>query len=141
MDKITGQLVAFTTGFSARDVPVSARDKAVEILFDAVACCVAGSASRAAAIVADIAPRLEGRAGATVFGHGFTTTLELAGLANSIMVHAYDYNDAFFGHPSDMIPGVLAVAEDADASGVTCSSPSAWRTRSTEHLRGAPSRS
>ena len=29
----------------------------------------------------------------------------------------YDYNDAYFGHPSDMIPGVLAAGEAAHSSG------------------------
>ncbi|MFV0408913.1 MAG: MmgE/PrpD family protein [Paracoccus sp. (in: a-proteobacteria)] len=55
--------------------------------------------------------------GATVFGHGFRTSPEIAGLANTIMVRTYDSNDAYFGHPSDMIPGILAAGEIVGSSG------------------------
>ena len=42
----------------------------------------------------------------------------VAALANAMLVRAYDYNDAYLGQPSDMIPGVLAAGEVAHASGM-----------------------
>ena len=63
----------------------------------------------AAPMMARVTRRVQSDPGATVFGYGHQTSPELAALANSMMVRAYDYNDAYFGHPSDMIPGVLTV--------------------------------
>jgi 2-methylcitrate dehydratase len=117
LDKITEQLVTFTNDFSAADLNPSATAKATALLVDSMACMVAGVGSEAAPMMARIARRVQGNPGTTVFGFGFQTSPELAALANAMMVRAYDYNDAYFGHPSDMIPGVLAAGEVAHASG------------------------
>ena len=118
MDKISEQLVGYTSGFSASELNESATSKAIDLLFDSIACAVAGAGSDPAPIVARVAQRVRSSQGATVFGYGFKTTPELAALANTMMVRTYDYNDAYFGHPSDMISGVLAAGEVAHASGV-----------------------
>ena len=59
---------------------------------------------------------------ATVFGYGLKTSPELAALANSMMVRTYDWNDGmgapWGGHPSDMIPGILAAGEIVHSSGI-----------------------
>ena len=117
MDKTTEQLVRYTARFSAADLPDSAITRAADLLFDTVACAVAGSASEPAFIVAKLARNVRSDAGATLFGCGFKTSPELAALANTMMVRTYDYNDAYFGHPSDMIAGVLAAGEVARSSG------------------------
>jgi 2-methylcitrate dehydratase len=118
MDHISKQLVAFATSFSEADLagPVVAR--ANELLFDTVACAVAGHASEPARIVAKIARNVSCETGATMFGSDRKTSPEIAALANTMMVRTYDYNDAYFGHPSDMIPGVLAAGEAARSSGI-----------------------
>lgn len=117
MDKTSRQLVGYTMGFSAADLGESATAKTVDILFDTVACAVAGCASEPAAIVAQLAVKVGSTAGATVFGQDFKTSPEMAALANAMMVRTYDYNDAYYGHPSDMIPGILAAGEVAHSSG------------------------
>jgi 2-methylcitrate dehydratase len=57
-----------------------------------------------------------------VFGSGVRTTPDLAAFANAIMVRTYDWNDGMQakggGHPSDMIPGILAIAELEHATGI-----------------------
>src|SRR5262245_12914975 len=117
MDKTTAKLVDFTQSFPETDMTPAITAKAVDLLFDSAACAVAGSGADPAPIVARVARAVRSDAGATVFGYGFTTSPELAALANTMMVRTYDYNDAFYGHPSDMIPGVLAAGEVAHASG------------------------
>lgn len=57
-----------------------------------------------------------------VWGTTTRSTLESAILANCAAVRYLDYNDAYFGeasgtHPSDMIPGLVAVAEEYGATG------------------------
>ncbi len=118
MDKITEQLVTFASDFSAADLNASATAKATALLVDSMACIVAGAGSEAAPMMARIARRVQSNPGATVFGFGLQTSPEIAALANAMMVRAYDYNDAYLGHPSDMIPGVLAAGEVSRASGM-----------------------
>ena len=117
MDKISEQLVNYTCGFSEADLSASARAKATALLVDSMACAVAAMNADVAPMMASVTRRIQGNPGATVLGYGHRTSPELAALANSMMVRAYDYNDAYFGHPSDMIPGVLAAGEVAHASG------------------------
>lgn len=118
MDRTTERLVAYTGRFSEAELTASALAKATDIVVDSMACAVVGAGSEPAEMIAKVARRVQGAPAATVFGYGFQTSPELAALANSMMVRTYDYNDAYFGHPSDMIPGVLAAGEIAHASGL-----------------------
>ncbi|ODS70155.1 MAG: hypothetical protein ABS43_23780 [Bordetella sp. SCN 67-23] len=53
--------------------------------------------------------------GATIWGTGECVTAEAAALVNGVPLRAYDYNDLYIGksggHPSDMIPGLMALAQ------------------------------
>lgn len=53
--------------------------------------------------------------GATVWGSGIRVTAETAALVNGVPLRAYDYNDLYIGkgggHPSDMVPGLIALAQ------------------------------
>ena len=118
MDRTSERLVNFTTSFSAESMSRSALNRAVDLLFDTAACAVAGTASEPASMVARLARSVQSNPSATVFGYGLKTSPELAALANTMMVRTYDYNDAYYGHPSDMIPGVLAAGEIARSSGM-----------------------
>lgn len=59
--------------------------------------------------------------GATVWGSGERTTAEIAALVNATPLRGYDYNDLYMsvsgGHPSDLVPGALALAEWRGLSG------------------------
>ncbi|MFI5269339.1 MAG: MmgE/PrpD family protein, partial [Chloroflexota bacterium] len=87
-----------------------------------VAVAIAGYDSEPARIAADFASLVHSDRGATVFGHGISTSPELAAFANAIMVRTYDWNDGMLarggGHPSDMTSGILAVAEVCHSSGL-----------------------
>jgi 2-methylcitrate dehydratase len=56
-----------------------------------------------------------------VIGHGGDVSPDLAAFANAVMVRTYDWNDGMQakggGHPSDMIPAMIAVGETIHATG------------------------
>jgi 2-methylcitrate dehydratase len=60
--------------------------------------------------------------GCVIWGSARRAAPELAALTNGVLLRCYDYNDFFVGtrnsgHPSDMVAGVIAAAEWADADG------------------------
>lgn len=60
--------------------------------------------------------------GATVWGTHQKTSVETAALVNGVPLRGYDYNDLYMGkksggHPSDIIPGLIALAEVRGVSG------------------------
>jgi 2-methylcitrate dehydratase len=119
MDKNSAILVDFTQGFSLEDVPAVAADAGLKHVVDAVVCAIAGYDTAPAQAAVRAARHAPGAA--TVFGAGFSAAPPYAAMANAVMVRVLDWNDGMLarggGHPSDMIPGILAVAEVADASG------------------------
>lgn len=58
---------------------------------------------------------------ARVWGTGIVTTPEMAAFANGVMTRSLDISDTYLGrsrgHPSDMVPGLVAVAESVHADG------------------------
>jgi 2-methylcitrate dehydratase len=121
VDGITRQLVEFATAFDFDALPQSVRDAAVNHVVDSVAVAVAGYRSEPAQVAIRLAREATADRPATVFGSGVRTTPELAAFANAVMVRAWDWNDGMFaqggGHPSDMLSGLLAVAEPRRLSG------------------------
>jgi 2-methylcitrate dehydratase len=93
-------------------------------LIDTLGCAAGGLTSPPAALVAQIASAQcvgPGGPGARLLGDGRRVTVEMAAFANGVMARYLDYNDTYTGaatgHPSDMIPALLAVAESTGASG------------------------
>ncbi len=84
---------------------------------DTLGCAVGAYDSPPAAAARRVAQRYGGQdtGVAHVIGWQSTTSVELAGFINAAMARYLDYNDTFTsaspGHPSDMIPGLLALAE------------------------------
>jgi 2-methylcitrate dehydratase len=58
---------------------------------------------------------------ARVWGCDIVTTPEMAAFANGVMTRSLDISDTYLGrsrgHPSDMVPGLVAVAESVHADG------------------------
>jgi 2-methylcitrate dehydratase len=121
VDGITRQLVDYATGFDFDAVPTAVRDAAVNHVVDSIAVAVAGFRSAPAQVAVRVARTSTADRPATVIGAGVRTTPELAAFANAVMVRAWDWNDGMFaqggGHPSDMLSGLLAVAEPRGLSG------------------------
>ena len=72
-------------------------------------------------IARDLAPPVQGDGAARILGVRQSTSPDMAAFANTAMIRYLDCNDSFVspggGHPSDMLPAVLAAAEVARASG------------------------
>jgi 2-methylcitrate dehydratase len=115
VDKTTEHLVDFALDFSRSELPEPVRASALNHLVDAVAVAIAGTTAEPARLAADLAAASRGEPGATVIGRTRGALPELAAFANAVMVRTYDWNDGLQakagGHPSDMIPGLFAVAE------------------------------
>jgi 2-methylcitrate dehydratase len=115
VDKITEQLVTYTSGFSDAVITQSVREAMRRHLMDTVACAIAGydlPAPRAARIVANAIPDQHG---ATLFGDGTKVFPEMAAFANATAVRSTEWNDGMLamggGHASDMIPAIVGIGE------------------------------
>lgn len=93
------------------------------VLFDAVAVALGALRHRAAQVARRYAYRFPmGNDGCAIWGTTKRATPEAASLANGVLLRCYDYNDLYVGkrsaaHPSDIIAGLVAVAEVTRASG------------------------
>ena len=121
MDKITRTLANYVTSLRFEQLSAGAMRHAKTRLIDSIGCAMGGYSSEAAAIARQIAADNSGRPAARILGCGASTSMEMAAFANAVMVRCLDYNDTYIsmgsGHPSDMIPACLAVAEAHRASG------------------------
>jgi 2-methylcitrate dehydratase len=121
LDSTTARLVDFAHGFDESWLTDSVVGAAVDRIVDSVACAIVGYESEPGRIAIEAARGITCDAPATVFGARLRTTPELAAFANSTMVRTFDWNDGMLaqggGHPSDMIPAVIAVGESIHASG------------------------
>jgi 2-methylcitrate dehydratase len=90
-------------------------------LADSVAVGLAAYAAPPVRILRRVAPRVKGAWSATAWGTRARTTVDHAALLNGTMVRYLDLNDAYrtldASHPSDNLPGLLAVAEALGSSG------------------------
>ncbi|MFI6347546.1 MmgE/PrpD family protein [Streptomyces sp. NPDC050560] len=104
-----------------RDIPGRVLDAAALRLLDTLACAAGGSDSPPAAIARAIAARHSGTPPARVLGTAAATDVEHAAFAGAVMARYLDCNDTYAGagsgHPSDMVPALLAVAESVRAPG------------------------
>lgn len=88
-------------------------------LVDTFACALGGLASAPAALARAVAAEAQSPTGCTVLGLATKSAPEQAIFANTVAVRYLDYNDHYpgSGHPSDMVPALLAVAERSRTSG------------------------
>ena len=97
---------------------------AKSVLIDSLAVSMGALTHLAAQAARRHAYRFASADGCVIWGSGKRATPELAALTNGVLLRCYDYNDFFVGarnsgHPSDMVAGVIAAAEWANASGAT----------------------
>jgi len=115
---LLGDFAAHAPG--ALDAP--ARRAAKAVLIDSLAVSMGALTHAAAQAARRHAYRFATQDGCVIWGSGKRAAPELATLTNSVLLRCYDYNDFFVGrrnsgHPSDMVAGVIAAAEWADADG------------------------
>lgn len=84
-------------------------------VMDTLAVALGALAHPAAIVARKYARHSAVASGASLWGSGTCVTAETAALVNGVPLRGYDYNDLYIGksggHPSDLIPGVLALAE------------------------------
>ncbi len=98
-----------------RDRPLSGKAIVAHTsrLLDTFACALGGASSHPAAIARVLAAESTSSNGCSVLGLAACAAPETAIFANTVAVRYLDYNDHFpgCGHPSDMVPALLAAAE------------------------------
>ncbi|HEV2007596.1 MAG TPA: MmgE/PrpD family protein, partial [Burkholderiales bacterium] len=121
MDKTTQVLASYVASLEFEHLPADAVRQIKKTLIDTIGCGIGGYSSEPASIARRIAAGNTGQPPASILGSGTLTSMEMAAFANTAMVRYLDCNDTYIskgsGHPSDMIPACLAVAEARRASG------------------------
>src|SRR4051794_35780110 len=121
MDNTTRMLAEYVAGLRYEDLSDGAIREAKKHLIDTLGCALGGYRSQPASIARRIAEQVRGKPAASILFAGTQPSPEMATFANSTMVRYLDYNDSYIsrgsGHPSDMVPACLAVAEALGANG------------------------
>lgn len=121
MDKTTDRLASYVTSLSYENLTPAAIHETKKRLIDSFGCAIGAYNSEPALIARKLAATSKGVPPARVLGSGHLTSMEMAAFANSVMVRYLDFNDTYIstggGHPSDMVPAILAVADGHHASG------------------------
>lgn len=118
MDETLAAIVDFVAQTDDDAVPDRARALIKLHLTDAIACGAGAYPGVNAQKVRQAISGVTSTPGASAYGIAARTTPELAGFVNATLNRSLDYNDfGPSGHPSDMMPSLLAVAEDAGATG------------------------
>ena len=119
-DPLLEALAAFAT-----EAPIqldgAATTQMESIVMDALAVALGALRHPAVAVALRYSHNNAADYGATLWGTRLKATVETATLVNGVPLRGYDYNDFYMsksgGHPSDMIPGLLALAETRKISG------------------------
>ena len=123
MDRTTELLSAYACNLTYEDLPPEVVHQVKRTVADTLGCAVGGYLSEPAKVARKLAGDVSSGAPARILGTNDHSSLDMAGFANGVMVRYLDCNDSYFspggGHPSDMIPAALAVADSEGADGRT----------------------
>lgn len=121
-DNLLFALASFVSD-ARRDHDARVIRAAKDAMLDAFAVSLGALSHPAAQVARRYARHHEVPVGASLWGSGRIVTAETAALVNGVPLRGYDYNDLYMGksggHPSDMIPGLVAVAETRGLTGGT----------------------
>jgi 2-methylcitrate dehydratase len=121
MDKTEKQLVDFAHGLAYSDLPKAMVRATKGRMIDSMGCAMAALLAPPVRALRRVAPTVADGDSARLFGTLTRTTPEMAALVNGTMVRYLDMSDAHLrlssAHPSDNIPGLMAIAEITGAGG------------------------
>src|SRR2546422_1604383 len=121
MDSTTEYLSDYACRLTYENLSPEAIQQVKRTLVDSSGCAIGAFDSEPASIARRMASRVKGNPPARILGTAQETSTDMAAFANTVLVRYLDCNDAYTargtGHPSDMIPGVLAVADGRRATG------------------------
>jgi 2-methylcitrate dehydratase len=120
-DEMAALLAGYAVTYPSR-LSGSQQPAAVRVVTDSLAVALGGLGASAAVAARRYATAVGAPGACGIWGTSLRTTPELAALANGVPLRAYDYNDLYFGrrdagHPSDIVPALVAIAEHLHASG------------------------
>jgi 2-methylcitrate dehydratase len=123
MDRTTDLLSRYTCDLTYDDLPEDVVHHVKRTLIDTVGCALGGFHAEPARIARQLAQEITCATPARLLGTPHSSSPDWAGFANGVAVRYLDYNDSYFspggGHPSDMIPAVLALADPTGCDGRT----------------------
>ncbi|AHG64109.1 MmgE/PrpD family protein [Advenella mimigardefordensis] len=122
MNLITKQLIELAQNTRYERLGAETVHECKRRIIDSIACAMASFNHPLSISMRTLASSYRGAPDAALWGTGVRTTPEMAAFANGVMVRVGENSDTFIGkggggHPSDMIAGLIAVAEAAQASG------------------------
>lgn len=121
MDPTTEFLSDYACGLTYADLSPEAIHQVKRAVIDTLGCGIGAFDGEPPAIARRMALRAQGEPSARILGTARRTSTELAAFANTALVRYLDCNDTYAargtGHPSDMIPAVLAAAEGHRSDG------------------------
>ena len=119
MDNLTRQLAAYVTSRRFDDIPADIVRSATRHLVDAIGCALGGRDCEAARIGRQLAcGTAPNRHAGRILGQRRHVPASEAAFTNTAMIRYLDFNDSWQGgHPSDLLGGLLAIAESAGADG------------------------
>jgi 2-methylcitrate dehydratase len=116
----TSRIADYASSLAYADLPAEVVHECKRRIIDTVGCALGAFDDEPCRIARALALRVQVPRGARVLGTALRALPELATFANGVMARYLDGNDVFpggGGHPSDVIPAVLAAAEVAGADG------------------------
>jgi len=121
MDKTEKLLVDFAHGLAYPDLPKAMVRATKGRMIDSMGCAMAALLAPPVRALRRVTMPVANGSGARLFGTLTRTAPDMAALVNGTMVRYLDMSDAHLrksaAHPSDNIPGLMAIAEITGASG------------------------
>jgi 2-methylcitrate dehydratase len=121
MDRTTELLSTYACGLTYEDLSPEVVHQVKRTLVDTLACALGGFQAEPSMIARRLAGRVTSSLPSRILGTKHDSAPDMAGFANGVMVRYLDCNDSYFspggGHPSDMIPAVLAMADPLGCDG------------------------
>ena len=121
MPNLTHKMAKFTIDLKYDDLSQEAIDLTKRFLIDSIGCAYGGNQTEDVKIMLAFFNEMGGNPEASVLNSAQKLPMVNAGLLNSLMIRALDYNDIYWeqdpSHPSDLIPAALTPAEVLHKSG------------------------
>jgi 2-methylcitrate dehydratase len=115
VDDTTRRIVRFATKLRYEDLSDKAVHAAKARVLDSIGVGLAAFMAPPVRVARRVAPTVSDPWSARIWGSGVRTTPDMAAFVNGSMVRYLDLNDAYrtldASHPSDNLPGILAVVE------------------------------
>jgi 2-methylcitrate dehydratase len=123
MDHTTELLSTYVCKLTYQDLPPEVVLQVKRTLVDTFGCALGAFSAEPSTIARRLASRVTSNMPSRILGTKDDSAPDMAGFANGVMVRYLDCNDSYFspggGHPSDMIPAILAMADPLGCDGQT----------------------